>query len=777
MKFKILNVGLALVLLFSGFAASAAPALASSGGGNQIFYPSVTGITETTLIGNNVWIAGEYSSSLTWANAETGRWTPQNRTALSVDSYGQNLWAVDGVVSLFDGNTWTTWSTWTAQAKGPASQIQVDITGHPWLLSSSAVSRYDGATWIRLVNGPDYPRWEIFRQIALVSANEAWVAYPKGLLHINGNVTKTFTTDDGLVSNNMKTVAYDSTSGTVWAGSQWSGISYGNTAGWTSITTMHGLLSNRIQKLDVGNGVTTWIAYEDVPGRISRYIPASGFMHLDLPPEYASEYVTHIQIQTPLTLWVGLRNGTLLKYVITGSSTGSWSVITSINGPAIYTTNRVFGVAGRVYSYGWQGASQFDGSTWQKIYDGFTTSAELGPNNYWLGTSNGNLRHSTDGVNWQVTYLGENVRVTHIVSDTQSSHLWLGTSSGLWKYDPVTRQVVNKWYPASAASTPGNYVKDLEVKPDGTIWLIACASADSAGKITQFNPTTNIWNTYQPEKLVTGLAQTSTGILWFSTEYRWTSQSPDGLLSFDGATWSVYTQTHGLPWSRVYDVAIDTADRVWTTGQAFGTAANNWESGSGFSVFERGGFTTYSLSFGVSSYAGLWLDQATGDLWVPTYWPEGVLRFNPNGLTSTAPILAGNTVIESQDGSGQAVFPPGTLPIGTEVKVVSSPAINANPLKGKSPVLEIDWDNSNLQVATAGTYTVTLSYIAPTLGLYVPSTFGLYHWNADMHIWQMMDSAIHNTTRMEFSAGVSAPGKFQIMGRTYDVFLPLTLRQ
>ncbi|OQA19541.1 MAG: hypothetical protein BWY63_01711 [Chloroflexi bacterium ADurb.Bin360] len=754
MKFKSMNAVLVLVLLLSGFAASAAPALASSGGGNQIYYPAVGEVMDIAVVDSNLWIAtGFYSSgSLIWANAETGRWAPQNRTATSVDARGRNLWVVSGEVSLFDGSSWTTWSTWTAQAKGQATQIRVDSTGHPWLVSSNAISRYNGTEWQRIC-AEDY-----YQKIAPVSANEAWMANGySGLRHVIGSTTKTFRTADGLVSDKMVTVAFDAASGYVWAGSSDRGISYGNGANWTSLTTSNGLRSNPIRYLEVGNG-SIWIAYANQPGTIARYTTGNGISHLELPPEFASNLVTRIRAQAPETLWVGLDNSTILRYV-----NGAWAVVTTMNGPAPRTTSRVFSVAGKVYSNGWEATSAFDGAQWQKVAYVFTTGAELGANNYWLGTSTGYLHHSTDGNIWQSTYLGSNVRVTHIALDTQSSLLWLGTDSGLWRYNPATGTVVNKWYPATEVSASGNYVRDLEVTPGGAVWLIGSANSWTGGTIARFDPASNAWSAFN--QYASGVAQTSTGDLWFSTVSNWQPRVAGSLLNFDGGTWSVYTQTHGLPWGSVYDVAVDANDRVWTAG---------YGNGNGLSEFDNGEFDTYRIPQSISG--GIWLNQQNGDLWVPTY-PEGVLRFNADGLVSTAFILAAETVVESPDGSGQVLFPSGVLPEGTEVSIRSDLSENSGVLKGKSSVLEINWNVPAQQALTTETCTITLSYIKPTVGIYVPNTFGLYRWDTSAGVWQMMDAAIHNPARMEFSAGVSAPGKFQIMGRTYDVFLPLTLRQ
>jgi len=549
MQRKGFSVVLAFTLLLDAFLSSACPTLASGGGGDQVFYPVVDSVSEIVLIDNNLWTAmNGWDSPLIWSNVETGRWVPQNRSAGSVDAYDQDLWVVDGRVSLFDGTSWTEWSTWTAQAIGPSVQIQADDTGHPWFLSESAVSRYNGSDWERLVAGPEYPHWANYKQIVPVSADEAWVAYYGGLLHVVGTVTETFTMADGLVSNNMVTVAYDAVNNEVWAGSENAGISHGDGTSWISVTTSDGLQSNQIRALDVGNG-STWVAYKDIPGVIAQYTAGSGVSHINLPGEFASNLVTYIHVQTPATLWVGLDNSTILRYV-----SDQWSIVTTINGPASYTVNRVFGVADSVYTNGWQGTSWFRDSTWQKIPDGFTTGVKLGPNNYWLGRT-GYLGHSSDGHAWQVTDLGSNVRVTRIASDTQSSFLYLGTDSGLWQYDPATKSVVNKWYPATEASAPGDYIKDLQVVADGSVWLIASVY-DGAGAITYFNPATSTWTKYYSDKLATGMAQTSAGELWFSISSSWSPFEYGSLINFDGAAWSVYTQTHGLPWHMVTDVAL-----------------------------------------------------------------------------------------------------------------------------------------------------------------------------------------------------------------------------
>lgn len=767
-RVPVLLFSLALFFAFTHYV------LASSGGGNQIYYPVTGGVSETALVDSNLWIAMDaWDAPLIWANSETGRWAPQNRNASSLDAYGQDLWVLGGgEVSLYDGNSWTSWSTLTAQAQGTGVQIQVDNAGFPWFVSDSAISRYNGVDWERVATGPAYPHWASYKQIAPVSSNEAWVAYREGLLHITGGVTQTFTTADGLVSNDMVAVTYDDVNGDVWAGSYDSGISYGDGTSWTTVTTGDGLLSNQIRDLHGGGG-TIWVAYSDVPGSVSRYVTAGGWSHLNLPAEYSSQLLTYVSSDASTTLWAGLEDGTVLRYVEPG---GTWSIAAGVNGPADYTTNRVFSVTDTIYSNGYQGTSRFDGSTWESIPEEYTTGANL-ENGFWLSAP-GYLYHSADGSSWDAAYLGSDVRVTRIISDTQSGHLWLGTESGLWEYDPVAESVVNTWNPADEVSVAGNYVKDLEVTADGDVWLIA-GQAGYSGTAVRFDPSGDTWSAYDTGTPATGVAQTSMGELWFATEVEYTfvpqfQVQYGSLVSFDGSTWSVYTQTHGLPWFTVGDVAIDAMDQVWTTGWASG--APGVMPPAGFAVWDGVSFTTHWPMFDPAvSASEIWLDQATGDIWTPTS-PSGVLRFNSAGLVSSGEILTSETTIESQDGSGLVTFPSGSLPTGTAVDLVSMPAEDSGNLKGQSPILETSWSTETVRLQTAGTYTITLSYIAPDLGPFITGTLDLYQWNTDLSLWENISST-HDAARMEFSAVVSGPGRLQIMGATYDVYLPMILRQ
>src|ERR1700750_2429243 len=54
------------------------------------------------------------------------------------------------------------------------------------------------------------------------------------------------------------------------------------------------------------------------------------------------------------------------------------------------------------------------------------------------------------------------------IAQTQDGYLWLGTESGLVRFDGV-RPV--PWHPPSGQRLPGNFINSLLVARDGTLWI------------------------------------------------------------------------------------------------------------------------------------------------------------------------------------------------------------------------------------------------------------------------------------------------------------------
>src|SRR5215469_7833219 len=96
----------------------------------------------------------------------------------------------------------------------------------------------------------------------------------------------------------------------------------------------------------------------------------------------------------------------------------------------------------------------------------------------------------------------------HSVAQTTDGYLWLGTESGLFRFDGVR---VMLWRPPDDQQLPSNYIGSLLVSRDGTLWIGTLKGLASwkNGKLTQYPEVTGT--------TIASLLEDRHGTAWFGT--------------------------------------------------------------------------------------------------------------------------------------------------------------------------------------------------------------------------------------------------------------------
>ena len=193
-------------------------------------------------------------------------------------------------------------------------------------------------------------------------------------------------------------------------------------------------------------------------------------------------------------------------------------------------------------------AGEFELGTLQKILDGYIvrTIAFDSKGNAWIGTFNqGLIRYNgkkTIVYNSDNSTLSKGIVIWDVAVD-KNDNVWIGESSGLWKFD--------------------------------------------GKEFTLYNSK----NTAMPEDVVYSIAIDSKNNIWFaSCRFR-----QGGLVKYDGNEWTAYTPDNSaLPENLINSIAIDQSDNVWLTVDNYlvKVSNNKWE------VFDKKdlGLTNYIFS-------------------------------------------------------------------------------------------------------------------------------------------------------------------------------------
>src|SRR5580698_6543672 len=138
---------------------------------------------------------------------------------------------------------------------------------------------------------------------------------------------------------------------------------------------------------------------------------------------------------------------------------------------------------------------------------------------------------------------------THAIAQTADGYLWLGGSSGLFRFDGTR---FTRFRPSSGDRLLRTDVHTLFAPPSGGLWvgyLDGGFSYLSHGRVTNYGIAV-----IPPTGTVYTLAQDSKGVLWAGTG--------TGVWKFDGAKW----QELGTEWdgpTTISNLGIDRADTVW----------------------------------------------------------------------------------------------------------------------------------------------------------------------------------------------------------------------
>lgn len=532
--------------------------IGTDGGGLEHFHPATEQFTHyravpgnpATLSSNTIHALHQTSPEALWVGAQNGL----NRLDLITGAW--RLYRPTDAGAAQTGRS----NTITALATGPDESLWVGTTG--------GLLRFDpqAETFTRYSFPESSNASAVIRTLFRDQAGNLWVGTADGLYafdEVKGQFTRygqVTDEDSGLRSQNITAVGQDNT-GTLWIGTDTGlhRLTFTDTAPspsranarfthYDSDPRIPGSLSDRsITTLYVDRGGILWIGTN--AGGLNKFNPQRPrFHHYRADPDGATpslpdDIITAILEDRAGNIWIGTDNSGLSRL-----DRRSGQVVHFRHDPNDSTSlnhNRITALYEDHSGMIWVGAGNGGLARWDPGAERFfrypiasrgapatnlpniTVIQEDDEDVLWVGTAGNGFyplhQHLAPLLELDLESLEPSpslqraAMVEAMLKDHTAAVFWIGTTAGLFKYDPLTGEA--KVYTREAATPTRlshNYIRALYQDASGILWIGTNAGLD------RFDPRTETFTHYGeaeglPSRVVLGILEDATGHLWLST--------------------------------------------------------------------------------------------------------------------------------------------------------------------------------------------------------------------------------------------------------------------
>ncbi|MFC1717573.1 hypothetical protein ACFL6S_28185, partial [Candidatus Poribacteria bacterium] len=459
-----------------------------------------------------------------------------------------------------------------------------------------------------------------------VHGNEVWFAtYESGLSKYDkvSNQWTTYVEADSLADDDLKVVEADS-NGNIWIGTGL-GLSVYDPKGkeWTNYRRKDGLVTDYIMDVEINNG-SVWVGTSRGVGFMDEDTRKWKFYNSN--DGLVGDFVTSL-VHTGKDVWAGAQGGVFRfesdedkwidvgadlglshqlitdlafdgdSYLWIGTEDGIWRYEVGNGDAAHYGTDE--GLAGKVinaicivsknlvYAGTQTGLYAYKDGVWEAV------SLELPSENIraltiddgflWLGTMSGLVKYDREQGKAETMDIGEGLSQHSIRSICiKDDSLWLGTTSGLLQVSRVDGSMIEE-YKTSFIKEPFREPSVSNIEFDGDYVWFSNWSGSPNGAVVRYNRITRTWRRFTRVDILRDMnLRAPTQIerilvtdehVWFATDY--------GIMRYSKKldTWKHYTMKDGLA-SEEIDSIVESAKGIWACDRG-SVGASRYHNDSG----------------------------------------------------------------------------------------------------------------------------------------------------------------------------------------------------
>jgi len=212
------------------------------------------------------WIATQNGVSIfdntSWNSMSTFDGLVDDRVnALDFDLNGNAWFATSGGISKLHETLWTDYTTDNGLPVNSISDVTKDAAGNKWFATQGGgVLKYTGSKWINYTTATGLAS-NVVACVYVDQSDRKWFGTSSGLTMLQGASFQTFTTSNGLPSNQIKKVT-QSPNGLIWVATWGGGLARWNGSSWQVVNQSVGLPSNNLYSVTADSSNLIWIGSE-----------------------------------------------------------------------------------------------------------------------------------------------------------------------------------------------------------------------------------------------------------------------------------------------------------------------------------------------------------------------------------------------------------------------------------------------------------------------------------------------------------------------------------